>query len=214
MWKEIGKQNKFLNYPKSKWKTSSSLRPPSISPRGDLVSESLESIHDLSSSQIYPFSESDTYSGNLVPRTNASVPPLAGRSSPRKYNTPDSPICIPQNARMIPTMDSPIERALGSNLSPQANYVENQRDVIVKDLGSTVPRGSLDYFKKILPPLRPEFNIHEIASHLIKNEDLTQEEGLYVWKEFRKAPTATTLEKEFFNDPLVNVFRTMRHAAL
>ena len=178
MWKEIGEENQFLNYPQRKWKKSSSLRPPSISPRGDLVSESLESIHDLSSSQIYPFSESDTYSGNLVPRTNASVPPLAGRSSPRKYNTADSPICIPRNTRTMPTIDSPVERVLGPNLSPQANYVENQRDVIVKDLGSTVPRGSLDYFKKISPPLRPEFDFNKILFQLIKNEDLAQEKNI------------------------------------
>ena len=214
MWKEIGEQNQFLNYPQRKWKKSSSLRPPSISPRGDLVSESLESIHDLSSSQIYPFSESDTYSGNPVPRINASVPPSAGRSSPRKYNTADSPICIPRNTRTMPTIDPPVERVLGSNLPPQANYVENQRDFMVKDLGSTVPRGSLDYFKKILPPLRPEFDFNMILFQLIKNGDLAQEKDIYVWKELRVVPTSTTLEKEIFDDPLINVFKAIRDAAL
>ena len=195
----------------------SSLRPehsPSVFSHGDFVNESLEPVYGPSGSRVYPYNESRKSSENAVSRRNTSVPPLAGQSSLQKYDTSDRPICTPRKIRTMPTTDSPVKNALGSNPSLKANFVKGQRDVIIRDLGSDVLRGSLDYFKKILPPLRPEFNIHEIASHLIKNGDLTQEEGLYVWKEFRKAPTATTLENEFFNDPLVNVFRTIRDAAL
>ena len=89
-----------------------------------------------------------------------------------------------------------------------------QRDRIIKDLGSSVSRGSLEYFKKILPPIRPEFDINKISSHLIKNGNLVQEKGIYVWKEFRMETTPTTTEKQFFNDPLVNVFNSVCDAAL
>ena len=89
-----------------------------------------------------------------------------------------------------------------------------QRDRIIKDLGSSVSRGSLEYFKKILPPIRPEFDINKISSHLIKNGDLVQEQGIYVWKEFRMPTAATMTENQFFNKPLVNVFNIIRDAAL
>ena len=84
---------------------------------------------------------------------------------------------------------------------------------MIKDLGSSVSRGSLEYFKKILPPIRPEFDINKISSHLIKNGDLVQKEGIYVWNEFRMATIATT-EMQSFNRTLVNVFNAICDAAL
>ena len=110
-----------------------------------------------------------------------------------------------------------LEPVSSSQLHPHSEsgtLLGRQRDRIIKDLGSSVSRGSLEYFKKILPPIRPEFDINKISSHLIKNGDLVQEQGIYVWKEFRMATAATMTEKQFFNEPLVNVFNIIRDAAL
>ena len=219
MGKGVDKKGQSLYNPRRDLKKSShsSLRPEhsiSIFPHGDSANGNLEPIHGPSSSRIYSYNESNISSGDEVLQRNASILPLVGQSSTKKYNTSDRPICTPRKIRTMPITDSPVKNALGSNPSMKANFVKGQRDAIIRDLGSSVPRGSLDYFKKILPPLRPEFEIDKISSHLIKNGDLVREKGLYVWKEFKKAPTATTLEKEFFNDPLVNVFRAIRDAAL
>ena len=198
-------------------KNSSRLRfkhfPP-ISPQGELSNGNLEPVHGPYRSQIYSHNESSSYPGVVVARRNASVPPLARLSSPPKYNAPDSPICTPRKARTMPTKDSPIKPALGSNSTLRKKYVNGQRDAIIKDLGGSVPRGSLDYFKEILPPIRPEFDINKISSHLIRNGDLVQEGGINVWKEFRMATAATMTEEKFFNKPLVNIFNAIRDAAL
>ena len=126
----------------------------------------LEHVHDLSSSQIYPHNEKSTYLGS------DSIPPSAGQSSPQNHNTPDSPICTPRKALMTPTTYASIKQASVSNLPLQSNYVNNQRVAIIKDLRNGVSKGSLEYFKKILPPIRPEFDINKISSHLIQNGDL------------------------------------------
>ena len=198
-------------------KNSASFRPkhsPPISPQGELSNGNLEPVHGPYHSHIYSHNESSSYSGIILARRNVSAPPLARLSSPQKYNAPDSPICTPRKARTMPTTDSPIKPALGSNRTLRGEYVNGQRDAIIKDLGGSVPRGSLDYFKKILPPIRPEFDINKISSHLIKNRDLVQEGGINVWKEFRMATAATMTEKQFFNEPLANVFNAIRDAAL
>ena len=168
----------------------------------------LEPVHDLSSSQIYPHNEKSTSLGC------DNIPPSAGQSSPQNNNTPDSPICTPQKVLRTPTTYASIKQASGSNLPFQSNYVNNQRDAIIKDLGNGISRGSLEYFKKILPPIRPEFDINKISSHLIKNGDLVQEQGIYVWKAFRMPTAATMTVNQFFNKPLVNVFNIIRDAAL
>ena len=87
------------------------------------------------------------------------------------------------------------------------------RSAIIKDLGNSVYRGSLDYFKEILPPIRPEFDINKISSHLINDGNLVQEEDIHVWNEFRLATTATT-EKRSFSRLLINVFNAIHDAAL
>ena len=92
-------------------------------------------------------------------------------------------------------------------------FLGRQRDRVIKDLGSSVSRGSLEYFKKILPPIRPEFDINKISSHLINDGNLVQEEGIHVWNEFRLATTATT-EKRSFSRLLINVFNAIHDAAL
>ena len=110
-----------------------------------------------------------------------------------------------------------LEPVSSSQLHPHSEsgtLLGRQGDRIIKDLGSSALRGSLEYFKKILPPIRPEFDINKISSHLIQNGDLVQEQGIYVWKEFRMATAATMTEKQFFNEPLVNVFNIIRDAAL
>ena len=195
----------------------SSFRPedsPSISSPGELSNGSLEPVHGPSGSQIYPHNEKSTASGGVEPRKDDSVPLSVRWTSPQNHNTPDSPICTPRKAHTLPTKDSPVKPALGSNRQLRSDYVKDHRDAIIQDLGSSVPRGSLEYFKKILPPIRPEFDINKISSHLIKNGDLVQEQGIYVWKEFRMATAATMKEKQFFNKPLVNVFNIIRNAAL
>ena len=177
-------------------------------PESNLKNGSLETVQGLPSSQIYPHNEKSTSLGG------DNIPPSAGQSSPQNHNTPDSPICTPRKAPMTPTTYASIKQASGSNLPFQSNYVNNQRGAIIKDLGNGVSKGSLEYFKKILPPIRPEFDINKISSHLIKNGDLVQEEGIYVWKEFRMPTAATMTENQFFNKPLVNVFNIIRNAAL
>ena len=167
----------------------------------------LEPVHDLSSSQIYPHNEKSTSLGC------DNIPPSAGQSSPQNNNTPDSPICTPQKVLRTPTTYASIKQASGSNLPFQSNYVNNQRDAIIKDLGNGISRGSLEYFKKILPPIRPEFDINKISSHLINDGNLVQEEDIYVWNEFRLATTATT-EKRSFSRLLINVFNAIHDAAL
>ena len=167
----------------------------------------LEPVHDLSSSQIYPHNEKSTSLGC------DNIPPSAGQSSPQNNNTPDSPICTPQKVLRTPTTYASIKQASGSNLPFQSNYVNNQRDAIIKDLGNGISRGSLEYFKKILPPIRPEFDINKISSHLIKNGYLVQKEGIYVWNEFRLATIATT-EIQSPSRTLVNVFNAIFDAAL
>ena len=97
--------------------------------------------------------------------------------------------------------------------SESGTLLGRQGDRIIKDLGSSVSRGSLEYFKKILPPIRPEFDINKISSHLIKNGYLVQKEGIYVWNEFRLATIATT-EIQSFSRTLVNVFNAICDAAL
>ena len=97
--------------------------------------------------------------------------------------------------------------------SESGTLLGRHRDRIIKDLGSSVSRGSLEYFKKILPPIRPEFDINKISSHLIKNGDLVQKEGIYVWNEFRLATIATT-EMQSFNRTLINIFNAICDAAL
>ena len=167
----------------------------------------LEPVHDLSSSQIYPHNEKSTSLGC------DNIHPSARQSSPQN-NKPDSPICTPQKVLRTSTTYASIKQASGSNLPFQSNYVNNQRDAIIKDLGNGISRGSLEYFKKILPPIRPEFDINKISSHLIKNGDLVQEQGIYVWKAFRMPTAATMTVNQFFNKPLVNVFNIIRDAAL
>ena len=97
--------------------------------------------------------------------------------------------------------------------SESGTLLGRHRDRIIKDLGSSVSRGSLEYFKKILPPIRPEFDINKISSHLIKNGYLVQKEGIYVWNEFRLATIATT-EIQSPSRTLVNVFNAIFDAAL
>ncbi|PAV16415.1 hypothetical protein PNOK_0803500 [Pyrrhoderma noxium] len=112
--------------------------------------------------------------------------------------------------------DGSLEPVSSSQLHPHSEsgtLLGRQRDRIIKDLGSSVSRGSLEYFKKILPPIRPEFDINKISSHLIKNGDLVQEEGIYVWNEFRSATIVTT-EMQSFNRTLVNVLNAICDAAL
>ena len=194
----------------------SSFRPedsPSISSQGELSNGSLEPVHGPSGSQIYPHNEKSTASGGVEPRKDDGVPLSVRWTSPQNHNTPDSPICTPRKAHTLPTKDSPVKPALGSNRLLRSDFVENQRDAIIKDLGSSVPRGSLEYFKKILPPIRPEFDINKISSHLIKNGYLVQKEGIYVWNEFRLATIATT-EMQSFSRTLVNVLNAICDAAL
>ena len=176
-------------------------------PQSNLENGSLETVQDLPSSQIYPHNEKSTSLGC------DNIPPSAGQSSPQNNNTPDSPICTPQKVLRTPTTYASIKQASGSNLPFQSNYVNNQRDAIIKDLGNGISRGSLEYFKKILPPIRHEFDINKISSHLIKNGYLVQKEGIYVWNEFRLATIATT-EIQSFSRTLVNVLNAICDAAL
>ena len=109
-----------------------------------------------------------------------------------------------------------LEPVSSSQLHPHSEsgtLLGRQRDRIIKDLGSSVSRGSLEYFKKILPPIRPEFDINKISSHLIKNGYLVQKEGIYVWNEFRLATIATT-EIQSFSRTIVNVLNAICDAAL
>ena len=143
MGKEIGKKKQSLDNPRRDLKKSShsSLRPEhsiSIFPHGDSASGNLEPIHGPSSSRIYSYNESNISSGNEVPQRNASIPPLVGQSSTKKYNTSDRPICTPRKICTMPTMNSPVKDALGSNPSMKANFVRGQRDAVIKDLAAEV----------------------------------------------------------------------------
>ena len=183
-------------------------------PESNLENGSLETVQGLPSSQIYPHNKSGTSSGCVENRNINSIFFLAGSYSPKKYNTPDRPSCTPSKSRTILETDASVKQVVESSSSLPSGYVDRQRGAIIKSLGNGVSRGSLEYFKKILPPIRPEFDINKISSHLIKNGNLVQEKGIYVWKEFRMETTPTTTEKQFFNDPLVNVFNSVCDAAL
>ena len=97
--------------------------------------------------------------------------------------------------------------------SESGTLLGRQGDRIIKGLGSSALRGALEYFKKILPPIRPEFDINKISSHLIKNGDLVQKEGIYVWNEFRLATIATT-KMQIFKRTLINIFNAICDAAI
>ena len=182
-------------------------------PQSNLENGSLEIVQGPSSSQIYPHNKSGTSSGCVENRNFNSISSLAGSYSPPKYNTPDRPSCTPSKSRTILETDASVKQVVESSSSLPSGYVDRQRGAIIESLGNVVSRGLLEYFKKILPPIRPEFDINKISSHLIKNGYLVQKEGIYVWNEFRLATIATT-EIQSFSRTIVNVLNAICDAAL
>lgn len=136
-------------------------------------------------------------------------------SSP--FKRPTTPPSKPRSQRHSmtssnPDSDSPVKGRLSSASEYRSGFADAQRNAILQDLGQTVPRGSLEYFQSIMPPLRHEFDVDLIVESLIDSGDLVESRGgLYVWREFRHIKKAR--EDTMYNQPLKNIFEAIIDAA-
>ena len=138
-----------------------------------------------------------------VPYSFATATP---RNDPRvhKFRKPVNP-----STRII--VDTPAKARTSESSEYRSRHVKKQRKVVFQELGRRIPRGSLDYFLSIIPPLRPEFDIERITEYLVQSGDLVQWGDALVWNEFKEISVAR--ENVIYNKPLVNIFRAILEAA-
>ena len=108
-------------------------------------------------------------------------------------------------------VDTPAKARTSESSETRSKYVKKQQKVVFQELGRHIPRGSLDYFLSIMPPLRSEFDIEWITEYLIQSGDLVKWGDTLVWNELKEISVAR--ENVNYNKTLVNIFRAVLDAA-